>query len=140
MYTMKRATFVIIDYGGFSRQPAPGKMTPDRTTGKFVQIRNNDTEYILFSPRELAQYHADLVERFCEERNIPGSYVRERRRYDIHDPEWVVVGGGKFETDGRKKSILLYDNSMAYGKFDPKGLKEKIHRTKELAHYTVRIM
>jgi hypothetical protein len=136
---MKREKVVIVDYSGFFRPQAAGKTAPDKTGGKFVQIRNNDTEYLIFSSRQLTPYHADLVERFCEERKIHGQYVRERKRYDIHDPEWVVAGGGKFETDREKKSILLYDNSMAYGRFDTKGLKEKIHRTKELADYTVKI-
>ncbi len=137
---MKRDKFVIVDYCGFSRPPAAGQMAAGRITGKFVQIRNVDTEYLIFSPVDLTRYHADLVEKFCEERDITGSYVEERRRYDIHDPGWIVVGGGKFETDKTKKSIILYDNSMAYGRFDPKGLKEKIHQTKELANYTVKIM
>jgi hypothetical protein len=137
---MKRVTFVIIRYGSFLQRPASAKAAQDKTTGKFVQIRNGNTEYLVFSPRQLAPYHADLVEKFCEEKNIAGSYVKERRRYDIHDPEWVVVGGGKFETDGAKRSILLYDNSMAYGRFDPKGLKEKIRGTEELAGYTVKII
>jgi hypothetical protein len=137
---MKHKQIVIIDYSGFLCTPAEGEKAPDRTAGKFVQIRNNDKEYLIFSPRELTPYHADLVKRFCEERNIPGQYVKERKRYDIHDPEWVVAGGGKFETDRGKKSIVLYDNSMAYGRYDTKGLKEKIHRTKELADYTVKIV
>jgi hypothetical protein len=137
---VKNKKVVIIDYSGVLRPPAAGEAAPDRTAGKFVQIRNNDAEYLIFSPRELAPYHADLVERFCEERKIPGRYVRERKRYVIHDPEWIVAGGGKFETDRAKKSILLYDNSMAYGRFDTTGLKEKIRRTKELADYTVKIM
>jgi Janus/Ocnus family (Ocnus) len=137
---MKHDKIIIIDYGGFSRPPAAGKTPPDRTEGKFVQIRNGGIEYLVFSTKDIAPYHADLVEKFCEERNIPGSYVKERKRYDIHDPEWVVVGGGKFETDREKKSIILYDNSMAYGRFDPNSLEEKIHRTRELADYTVQIL
>jgi hypothetical protein len=136
---VKNKKAVIIDYSGFLCPSAAGGTATDRTAGKFVQIRNNDSEYLIFSPRELTPYHADLVEKFCEERKIPGRYVRERKRYDIHDPDWVVAGGGKFEADRERKSILLYDNSMAYGRFDAKGLKEKIHRTIELADYTVTI-
>jgi hypothetical protein len=137
---MKNKKVIVIDYSGFLRPRAAGETAPDRTAGKFVQVRHNDSEYLIFSSRELSPYHADLVERFCEGWKIPGRYVRERKRYDIHDPEWVVAGGGKFEADRAKKSILLYDNSMAYGRFDAKGLKEKIQRTKELADYTVNIM
>jgi len=136
---MKRRNTIIIDYGRTHYPLTPGREVPDRRAGKFVQVRNDETEYLIFSPMELTPYHADLVERFCEERKIPGSYVRERRRYDIHDPSWVVVGGGKFEADSRKKIVILYDNSMAYGRFDARELKEKIRRTKELGDYEIRI-
>jgi len=35
------------------------------------------------------------------------------------------VGGGKFEIDKAEKHIRLYDNSMAYGRFDIEGLKKR---------------
>jgi hypothetical protein len=110
----------------------------ERYSGKFVQIRHGDTEYILFSPRELARFHADIVERFCSERKIEGHYNIGRKSFDIDDPAWVVVGGGKFEWDRKEKLIYLYDDSMAYGKFDAEGLKERI-KTGELSDYEVRI-
>jgi hypothetical protein len=137
---VKHKQVVVVDYSGFLHTRASEENAPYRTAGKFVQIRHGDIEYLIFSPRELAPYHADLVKRFCEERNIAGRYVKDRKRYDIHEQEWTVAGGGKFEIDRGKKFIILYDNSMAYGKFDAKGLKEKIHRTKALADYTVKIV
>ncbi len=130
---------VLVDYNGFFHQRAEDAV-PDRLTGKFVQIRNGETEYLIFATKDVAPYHADLLEKFCEERGIPGMYVKERKRYDIHDPDWVIVGGGKFEIDKGKKSVLLYDDSMAYGRFAQKGLREKIQSTRELAGYTVKIM
>lgn len=112
---------------------------PDKFTGKFVQIRNNNTEYLIFSPKEFTPYHANLVERFCSETGLNGSYNNEGKRFDIHDPAWFILGGGKFEIDKTGKYIRLYDNSMAYGRFDSKGLKEKILLIDEMSDYKVQI-
>ena len=77
--------------------------------------------------------------RFCAERGISGVYNNIHKRFDIHEPEWTVVGGGKFAIDRRKKQLRLYDDSMAYGKFNGKGLKEKILSISALAGYNVQI-
>lgn len=111
---------------------------PERYSGKFVQIRHGDIEYILFSPTELTKYHANIVERFCSEWKIDGHYNREKKSFDIDDPAWLVLGGGKFEWDRKGKLIRLYDDSMVYGKFDPKELKERI-KTGDLSDYKVQI-
>jgi len=112
---------------------------PDRRAGKFVQLRHDNAEYLVFSPKELTAYHADIVERFCLEKDIPGVYNLQSKRFIIHDPEWVVVGGGKFEINAVQRYVLLYDNSMAYGRFDPHGLEDKIRGTEELKDYEVEI-
>lgn len=113
------------------------KQEEDKQSGKFVQIRNKTMEYLVLGPKETALYHADLVERFCAERGLRGSRTADGKRFDIHEPQWVVVGGGKFEMERAGKRIRFYDDSMAYGRFDPKRLKEKILKTRALPDYTV---
>jgi len=112
---------------------------PDNIAGKFVQIANDSAEYLVFSPKEVSRYHADIVGRFCAERGIPGVYDNTHKRFDIHDPEWAVVGGGKFAIDRRKKQLRLYDDSMAYGKFNGEGLKEKILFLSAFSGYNLRV-
>ncbi len=112
---------------------------PDRYAGKFVQIRKGSTEYLVFSPKELTRFHADIIDRFCVDHKIPGVYNSQNKSFEIHDPAWVVAGGGKFEIDRKKKFLRLYDDSMAYGKFDRRGLKEKILSIAEFLNYTVHI-
>ncbi len=130
----------IVFFGNVPRfRAAERKAAPQKANGKFVQVRHGSTEYLVFASRATASYHADIIERFCRERDIPGVYNPSRKSFVIHDPAWVVVGGGKFEIDPEARRILLYDNSMAYGKFDPNGLEGKIHAVKELADYVVKI-
>ena len=39
-----------------------GASLPDKNEGKFVQIANGPAgEYLVFSPKEVSRYHADIV-------------------------------------------------------------------------------
>lgn len=128
---------IIIDYDGVisGGNPAAGALV--HKTGKFLQIINKDREFTVFSPRELTPYHSDILERFCLERDIRGSYDYEKKRFNVEDSFLKVKGGGKFDIDTVNKCIRLYDNSMAYGKFDAAGLKDKVLSMRGLAGYDV---
>lgn len=132
-------SIVFIDYTSFYYTSVARTSPPSVITGKFVQIQNDNTEYVVFSPGEFTKYHANIVERFCLDKGIEGRYDDEGKRYIIADKEWHVVGGGKFELDARKRSLRLYDNSMAYGKFDAVGLKDKLNAAKFWPGFTVLI-
>lgn len=130
---------VVIDYGQAGSAAGAFASSPARRSGKFLVLRNDDTEYLVFSPLKLTPYHSNLLERFCRERGLKGSYDSERKRYSIEEPPWVVEGGGKFTLDAEDKTIRLYDDSMAYGKFNPSGLREKLLRIKGLTGYRLQI-
>jgi len=131
--------FIFIDYTPFYYTSLAGIAVPPATTGKFVQIRNGNTLYLVLAPKELTKYHANIVERFCMDRGIEGSYDAKREKFFIHDLTWEILGGGKFERDANKKAIKLYDNSMAYGKFDATGLPEMLGALPELSGYSIMI-
>ena len=122
-------TAVVIDYAGICSSEEGKKAVSEKRSGKFVQIRNDDREYLVFSTADLTPYHADIVERFCREKGLHGTYDGARKRFDISDTAWVIAGGGKFEIDKEQRYIRLYDNSMAYGRFDSQKLSEKIRGT-----------
>ena len=130
---------VLIDYIPFYYTSIVQTAIPPVVSGKFVQIRNGNTLYLIFSPKEFTKYHANIVERFCMDKGIEGSYDTKREKFAILDQAWVIVGGGKFERDGNKKAIKLFDNSMAYGKFKDEGLKEVLASLPEFSGYTITI-
>ena len=130
---------VFIDYSKRYYAEVVRTTVPPVINGKFVQIRTESTLYLVFSPTEFTKYHANIVERFCLDKGIEGDYGPEKKRYDIYDQAWRVLGGGKFERDSNKKAIKLYDDSMAYGKFDTSGLKEMISALPEFSGFTVLI-
>ena len=126
-----------IDYTPFYFTSIAGSAVPSVTAGKFDQIRNGSTLYLVLSPKELTKYHANIIERFCMDKGIEGSYDAKREKFFISDQAWQVIGGGKFERDANKKAIKLYDNSMAYGKFDATGLKEMLLTLPEIFSYNI---
>ena len=130
---------VLVDYSELTYAYAAATTVPQKRSGKFVQLSHGETEYLVLAPPESASYHADIVEKFCKEREIPGVYNPAGKRFLIHDPSWAIKGGGKFVIDDVEKAILLYDNSMAYGRFDQGGLQEKISEIKKWRDYKVRI-
>ena len=130
---------LLIDHTTYYYTSLAGSSIPPAVAGKFVQVRNGDALYIVLSPGELAKYHANIVERFCRDMGIQGSYDSKKEKFTVHDPAWVIIGGGKFAYDTHKKAIKLYDNSMAYGKFDATGMKDMLGALPELSGYTISI-
>ena len=130
---------VLIDYTPFYFTSVLHAPLSPVVAGKFVQIRNGNTLYLVLSPGDFTKYHANIVDRFCMDNGIEGSYDAKREKFTITDHEWQIVGGGKFERDANKKAIKLYDNSMAYGKFDANGLEETIRSLPEFSGYTITI-
>jgi hypothetical protein len=128
-----------IDYTPFYYFSIARTSVPTVVAGKFVQIRNGNTLYLVFSPKEFTRYHANIVERFCMDKGIEGSYDSKREKFAITDQSWQIIGGGKFERDANKKTIKLYDNSMAYGKFYVTGLKDTLSAVPEFSGYTIMI-
>ena len=128
---------VLIDYIPFYYTSVVQTAIPPVVSGKFVQIRNGKMLYLVLSPKEFTKYHANIIERFCMDKGIEGSYDAKREKFFISDQAWQVIGGGKFERDANKKAIKLYDNSMAYGKFGATGLKEMLMTLPEYSSYNV---
>lgn len=130
---------IIKDYSSIYYKHIKHIEKPSKRAGKFIQIKHRDTEYLIFSPKEYTRYHADLVEKFCLEKKISGTYNRQLKRYEILDPSWVILGGGKFEIDEKEKVLYLYDNSMAYGKFQNYGLINRIYSVHKMNSYRIEI-
>jgi len=132
-------TMVFIDYTHLYYTAIAKTGVPPARSGKFVRIRHGFTEYLVFSPKEFTKFHSNIVERFCLDKGIEGGYDPEGKRYDISDRAWTVAGGGKYEIDTDTRTIKLYDNSMAYGKFDMTGLREILLSLPEYHAFTIRI-
>jgi hypothetical protein len=79
---------------------------PERRHGKFIQIRSDETEYLLLSPGDLSAYHANIVELFFSEKQIEGMYNGKQDYYEINAPGWKIIGGGMWAINETEK--ILY--------------------------------
>lgn len=134
--------FIILDYCDFYYKTIAKTALPPVRSGKFVQIFSigtSDTEYLIFSPKPIAPYHADIVERFCLQKEIDGYYDKGRYVYIIHNQNWKVKGGGKWLIDDNVRTLNLFDDSKAYGRFNSKGLQEKILSEGRFSGYVINI-
>lgn len=127
----------VIDYIPFYFTDIARMPVPPAISGKFVQIRHGDTLFLVISPKEFTKYHANIIERFCMDKGIEGSYDVKKETFTIRDQAWEVLGGGKFELDRSTRTIRLYGDSMAYGRFRPEGLKDAIAALPGLAGFGV---
>jgi hypothetical protein len=130
---------VILDYCDFYYKNIAKTVSPPVRSGKFVQIISTETEYLILSPKLFSPYHADIVERFCINKEIDGVYDKGKYIYFIHDPSWKIIGGGRWLMDDTSRILNLFDHSQAYGRFDSTGLMEKIRSDGRFSGYTINI-
>ena len=65
---------IIIDYTSLYYTSIARTAVPSLVSGKFVQIRKENELYLVLSPKEMTKYHANIIERFCMDKGIEGSY------------------------------------------------------------------
>ncbi len=108
--------------------PHPDEQTDQsESAGKFLQLVLRGREYLIFAPFELHRYHNQILAHFLEEKNIPHRWTG-KEKLEINDSGLEVVGGGRFHSDAGRKTLDLWDDSQVYGRFDERGLPEKIAR------------
>ena len=93
--------------------------------GKFLQLTLGGTQYLIFAPAELYRFHNQILTHFASDRNIAYRWLDDQT-LEINSPDLVVIGGGKFRIDTAGKTLVLWDSSQAYGRFDARDLPEAI--------------
>jgi Janus/Ocnus family protein len=112
---------------------------PLRRKGKFIQVTDGDTEYMVLAPYELATHHAVILERYCIQHEVKGIWIRKPSVFRIPGGEWEVLGGGHFVLDDEERFLRLYGESTSYGSFDRDGLKGKLATVPAFRGYSIRI-
>ncbi|MBF0465003.1 MAG: hypothetical protein HQK88_06645 [Nitrospirae bacterium] len=131
--------FKYIEYSDFFYQTNHKTATPLERTGKFVQLTNETTEFVVFSPKDYTTYHADILVIFCKQQEIAHTHNAADKYLEIADTGWKIIGGGSWKIDENEKLLVLWGFSQAYGKFNPEGLKEKLATVNVLTGFTIQI-
>ncbi|MGD8922510.1 MAG: hypothetical protein PVH24_04615 [Candidatus Zixiibacteriota bacterium] len=90
---------------------------------KFILIRRDEILNFIIGPVASFSYHANLVNHFCREYNIPASWVRRPDTVEIHDFSVRIRGGGWATISPKTRALLLYGSSKVYGRFHPDELE-----------------
>jgi len=107
--------------------------------GKFIQMTDGETEYVVLAPYELATHHAVVLERFCKQHEVRGMWIRKPSVFRILGGEWEIIGGGHFVIDDEERFLRLYGESTSYGSFDRDGLQGKMATVPAFRGYSIRI-
>ena len=123
----------LIDYS----TAALGLTLPPCRGGKFVLIRDEETEYLVLSPAILSKHHATILERFAAENEIEGMYLKRPFHYVFREPGWDVFGGGEWMIDEKRMVLHLFGKSVTYGKFHAEELIRNIQKIPKMGKYKI---
>ncbi len=134
------AHMIIEDYSPIGHNPLDGGASGDIYEGKFVHIIGPSHEYLCFSPRGMAKYHANIAQGFSRRREHL-SFVMHPSGEDgrFATAGWTVKGGGRFRLNRAKHVLELFGSSKAYGTFDGIELQQKIRKVPGWEEFDVRI-
>lgn len=130
-------SFVFIDYSNDLKSKKTSPVISPNRNGKFIQVRRETDEYFVLSPKASSLYHANIAERFLHEKGIQGRYNAKGDLYEIYDPGWEIKGGGLWSIDDQEKTLHLFGSSKSYGKYDRRGLKDRLHSLKHFFDYKI---
>jgi hypothetical protein len=74
---------------------------------------------------EVHRYHTQILARFLEEQGLAHHWIGEDKLV-VDDPEFRLIGGGRYQIRPGQARLDLWDNSQVYGRFDEAGLEQKI--------------
>jgi hypothetical protein len=97
--------------------------------GKFLQLALHGREHLVFAPRAMHSFHNQILAHFLEDRGIPHHWSDEHT-LEVDPFDLRIIGGGKFHLDTKRKTLVLSDNSQAYGRFDERGLRARLRATR----------
>ena len=105
---------------------------------KFMIIINDGTAFFVIGDLSKFPYHANIVDRFCSDRDIPATWKRRPDVLEILCRETKLKGGGLIDIDENKKVLKIYGYSTAYGPMNVEFLKGFVVNHSFFSEYSVR--
>ena len=84
---------------------------------KFVLVATEDELNLVFGSYIHYPYHANLIDLFCNRREIPSVWVKKPDLVEIYDAAYQIKGGGWLEIDPPKGTLKFFGESTVYGRF-----------------------
>jgi hypothetical protein len=129
----------IVDFSDGSETPDEGEAQDKPLVCKMMIIAVSGTTHLVFGPVSEFGYHANLVDRFCSQRDIAAAWVRKPDIVEILEKDVKLGGGGWMKINKPESLIEIYGRSTAYGRFDKEQLKLLVDREPFFSNSRVRI-
>ena len=121
---------IIEDYSREYFEGRLGGRIPSICEGKFVHITGPKEEYLVLSPIELTEFHAQIVQRFSRRRAEMSSVsLPSGEEVRFGTPGWNIKGGGRFQWDKAGRRIALWGASKVYGAFDGTYIRQALRQS-----------
>lgn len=89
----------------------------EKLSCKYVVIQQNGARFLVLGNVAEYPYHANLVNHFCQMRQIACAWERKPDLVEVYDSETKVLGGGWMEIKPGDDKMRIYGSSTAYGPF-----------------------
>jgi hypothetical protein len=106
---------------------------------KFVIVACGNELILIFGPVRMYRYHANLVDAYCSNRDIPSGWLKKPDIVEVYDDNYVIQGGGWMDIEPGSNYMKVYGNSTAYGQFDPSDLNSIVDGSPALTGFTVEV-
>ncbi|MEE8576737.1 MAG: hypothetical protein V3T31_05730 [candidate division Zixibacteria bacterium] len=84
---------------------------------KFMLLETNSQPTMIYGPIKHYGYHAELLNRYCNERKLATSWNRMPESLEIYEQSVRLRGGGWLEIRPDQKLVRIWGGSTVYGKF-----------------------
>ncbi|RKX25847.1 MAG: hypothetical protein DRP45_04990 [Candidatus Zixiibacteriota bacterium] len=115
----------------------PSETGCDELHCKFVVIDSGDLRHLVLGDLGKYPYHANLVDAFCTERDVPAAWVKNPDLVEVYDQDTEVLGGGMMQIDMEARLLKVYGSSSAYGGFKGDDLANPLESEACFSHFRV---
>jgi hypothetical protein len=121
----RRMTSEVVLYLPNSDDGHPGEKDK-KLVCKFILLGVAESLILVGGTWEEFPYHANLIDRFCRDREIAVSWVKKPDLVEIHDSSVRTLGGGWLEIDTGKSLLKVSGRSTAYGRYRAEDFRDVI--------------
>jgi hypothetical protein len=108
-------------------------------TCKFVTMLVEGTPHLVVGLVTEFPYHANLIDRFCSERNIASAWEHKPDLVEVYDASVEIHGGGWMRIDPINRHIKIYGRSTAYGTYDRDFVTDVISNHQEYSDFSLQL-
>lgn len=106
---------------------------------KFILLARDSHYMLVFGALSDYPYHADLLEKFCQEHQIARHWIKHPDQLLLDDPHYRMLGGGYLDLENGGRKARISGSSKAYGFFDSEAVQWVTRSAQFFADFAVRV-